>query len=274
MAVVLAHAPPAAAGMGQPRVAALQVALRAKGVYAGDIDGWNGPQTRRAVRALQRQAGIGVDGIPGPVTLRALGRRGRPALRSRNLGAGASGFDVAQLQFLLAWHGFPSGPIDGGFGSRTQAAVMRFQRWARMRPDGIAGRATLGALVGPPPRSPLGFGRPVSAPTSDAFGPRGNRFHTGVDFPAATGARVVAAGGGRIVSAGWRSDGYGNTVTIAHGNGLRSMYAHLSRTLVRRGARIAAGTPVGLVGATGTATGPHLHFEVRLRDAALDPYWR
>ena len=271
-AVVLAWAPTAAARMGQPRVAALQVALRAEGVYSGDIDGWSGPRTRSAIRTLQRRAGIAVDGIPGPVTLSRLGRRGRPALGRRNLRAGTSGFDVAQLQFMLAWHGFPSGPIDGGFGSRTQAAVIRFQRWARMRPDGIAGRATLSALAGPPLRAPLAFGRPVSAPASDGFGPRGNRFHTGVDFPAATGSRVVAARGGRIAWAGWRSDGYGTTVTIAHGNGLHSMYAHLSRTLVGRGARVATGSPIGLVGATGSATGPHLHFEVRLRDATLDPY--
>jgi murein DD-endopeptidase MepM/ murein hydrolase activator NlpD len=60
-------------------------------------------------------------------------------------------------------------------------------------------------------------------------------------------------------------------VTIAHSNGVRSMYAHLSRIDVRVGERIAAGSPIGLVGATGHASGPHLHFELRLRGAAIDP---
>src|SRR5689334_19076094 len=101
--------------MGSSKIAALQVALRAKGLYDGTVDGFAGPGTRSAVRRLQRRAGIAVDGVPGPQTLGALGRRGRPRLGSRAIGPGDWGFDVAQLQFLLAWHGFPSSTIDGGY---------------------------------------------------------------------------------------------------------------------------------------------------------------
>src|SRR3954452_20960285 len=104
-----------AARMGSPVIAAVQVALRAKGLYSGTVDGFAGAGTRTGVRALQRRAGIAVDGVPGPQTLSALGRRGRPRLGSRVLSSGRNGFDVAELQFLLAWRGFPSAAIDGGF---------------------------------------------------------------------------------------------------------------------------------------------------------------
>jgi murein DD-endopeptidase MepM/ murein hydrolase activator NlpD len=267
-----ALAPPAHAGrMGDPGLAAVQVGLRARGLYSGTIDGIAGPATSAAVRSLQRRHGLTVDGIAGPQTLRALGRRGRPRLGHRAIGSGNSGFDVAQLQFLLAWHGFPSGAIDGGFGSHTDAALRRFQRWAGTTADGVAGPATIRALLTPPRRSPLTFRVPIQASFSDGFGPRGNKFHPGLDFPAASGTAVFAARSGTVTWAGWRSGGYGYLVSVAHGSGVRTMYAHLSSIAVRRGARVAMGTLVGRVGSTGLSTGPHLHFEVRLRGAALDP---
>ena len=71
--------------------------------------------------------------------------------------------------------------------------------------------------------------------------------------------------------AGWREGGWGFLVTIAHGNGERTMYAHRSRIDVRVGVFVAQGVRVGAVGATGDASGPHLHFEVRVRGAAVDP---
>src|SRR4051812_14320970 len=80
-----------AARMGSSSVAALQVALQAKGLYAGTIDGFAGPGTQAAVRRLQRRASIAVDGVAGPQTLGVLGRRGRPRLGSRAIGPGTSG---------------------------------------------------------------------------------------------------------------------------------------------------------------------------------------
>ena len=71
--------------------------------------------------------------------------------------------------------------------------------------------------------------------------------------------------------AGHARGGWGNLVVVAHRDGVRTMYAHLSVVIARRGQSVATGTRLGLVGATGEASGPHLHFEVRLRGAAVDP---
>jgi peptidoglycan hydrolase-like protein with peptidoglycan-binding domain len=257
--------------MGNPAIAAVQVALRARHLYSGTVDGIAGNSTRRGVRAVQRRHGLAMDGVAGPRTLGALGRRGRPRLGGRPLRHGLTGFDVAELQFLLAWHGFPSGPIDGGFGSRTTRALRRFQAWFGGHPDGVAGSRTVAALFARPRRSPLRLALPVRAGMTDRFGPRGNGFHPGVDFPARTGTPVFAARSGTVVFAGWDTGGYGYLVAIAHGAGVRTMYAHLSHISVRRGQRVSTGTPVGRVGSTGRASGPHLHFELRLRGAAIDP---
>lgn len=269
--VALVAAPAPALSAGDSNVAALQVALRGVGLYGGTIDGVKGPGTAAAVSRFQRAHGLAPDGVAGAMTRRALGRRGSPALGSRAMGPGMSGWDVAALQFRLAWHGFPSGTIDGGYGSHVAAAVRRFQAWAGLGPDGVAGAATVAALSRPIRRSPIWLVPPIRAPIGDRFGPRGNTFHPGIDFPAPTGAPVRAAGRGRVVFAGWDSGGYGNLVVVEHPQGVRSMYAHLSRIAVRSGQSVVAGSLVGAVGATGFATGPHLHFELRLGTAAIDP---
>lgn len=262
----LGAAPAAAA---DARVAALQVALHSRGLYQGTIDGVPGPQTKRAVLAYQRRAGLERDGIAGPRTFAALG--GHAALGARVLAPGKRGLDVAALQFALAVHGFPSGTFDGVFGPRTEAALQRFQHWAGLSADGRAGRGTAAALTRAPPHCARRLVRPLGAPIGDPFGPRGARFHSGVDFVAAGGIGVAAAGPGYVSWAGWRAGGWGLLVVIAHGGGVRSMYAHLSRVEVRVGERVGAGFEVGRVGSTGDATGPHLHFEVRVRGAAVDP---
>jgi murein DD-endopeptidase MepM/ murein hydrolase activator NlpD len=262
---------PTAVGSRDAGIAALQVALHARGLYAGTIDGLRGPGTTAAVRRFQRRAGLPVDGIAGPRTRRALGRYGRHLLGSRSLTRGAAGWDVAALQFLLAWHGFPSATFDGGLGVHTERALSRFQSWAGLTPDGVAGAATLAALRRPPPLCPLALAWPLAAPVGDVFGPRGTSFHAGIDLTAARGTSVGAAAAGRVVFAGFAAGGWGNLVVVAHASGVRTMYAHLSGFTVRLGEAVGTGAPLGTVGATGRATGPHLHFEVRVRGAAVDP---
>ena len=269
--VALAVASPARADMGDPDVAALQVALHARGLYGGPIDGVLGEATTRAVRKFQRRARIVADGIPGPQTQAAIGPFARRKLGSRLIGWGMSGWDVAALQFLLAWHGFALGPLDGAFGDRTAAALLRFQQWAGLPSTATAGPLTLAALRGPPPRSPIRLEWPLVAPLGDPFGPRGNRFHAGLDLPAPTGTAVEAAAAGLVVSAGWALGGWGYQVTIDHGGGVRTLYAHLSRVSVSVGTRVSAAAIIGRVGSTGHSSGPHLHLELRLRGAAVDP---
>ncbi|HVW18826.1 MAG TPA: peptidoglycan-binding protein [Solirubrobacteraceae bacterium] len=255
---------------GTPAVAALQVALLRKGVYAGAVDGVAGPLTRAAVRRLQARDSLVVDGIAGPETRRALGPFARHTLGLRVLRPGDRGWDVAEAQFELAWDGFPSGAFDGDFGPHLAGAVRRFQRARALRVDGAIGPQTLAALREPTVAPPLRLRRPVDAPLGDRFGPRGDRFHAGVDFPAPAGTPVTAAASGRVVWSGPR-DGWGVLVTLADGGGIRTLYAHLETIAVRLGEHVAAGALVGRVGATGDATGPNLHFEVRAGGAAVDP---
>jgi peptidoglycan hydrolase-like protein with peptidoglycan-binding domain len=269
LAALIVAAP--AGAMGDPSVAALQTGLHRRGLYDSTIDGLRGPATTAAVRALQRRGRLSPDGVFGRRTRGLLGRFGRPRIGSRVVVQGSRGWDVAALQFSLAWHGFPSGPFDGYVGPRTESALRRFQRWAGLVVDGRAGPATLAALRQPPVSSPVTVAMPVSGALSSPFGPRGARFHAGVDLAAPTGTRVVAAAPGRVAYAGYRYGGWGNFVAVDHGNGIRTFYAHLSRVSVTLGQVVGEGSELGLVGATGDATGPHLHFQVMVRGAAVDP---
>lgn len=118
---------------------------------------------------------------------------------------------------------------------------------------------------------------PVVGSPSSAFGLRRDpirrrrrRQHNGLDFGAARRTPVFAAATGIVVRAG-RKGGYGKLVIIDHGGGWTTRYAHLRRIDVRRGDRVSPGDRVGRVGTTGRSTGPHLHFEVRKDDEAVDP---
>jgi murein DD-endopeptidase MepM/ murein hydrolase activator NlpD len=270
LAAVVLPAP--AYGVPTPGVAALQVGLRAHGLYKGSIDGIRGPRTIAAVRKLQKRSAIAVDGVPGPQTRRALGRFARHRLGSRPLRIGLAGWDVAALQFELATHGFPSGTFDGIFGPHVQHALRSFQRWAALHVDGVSGRATLAALSRPAPTAVLPLAWPLTAAKlGDPFGPRGIRFHSGIDLVARSGTPVYAAREGRVKFADWANGGWGFLVIVDHGHGERTFYAHLSRIDVNVGVLVGRGARVGAVGATGETTGPHLHFEVRVRGAAVNP---
>jgi LysM repeat protein len=138
---------PADAGTpANPQTAGLQVALRAKHLYAGPVDAIRGPATAQAVNAFQRRAGLTLDGVAGAQTRAALGALGRPLFGNRTIVRGAVGWDVSVLQFLLRRAGYASGSIDGAFGARTEAAVRRYQGVLGLHADGIVGRRTIAAL--------------------------------------------------------------------------------------------------------------------------------
>jgi len=115
-------------------------------------------------------------------------------------------------------------------------------------------------------RWPLPEGR-----ISSAFGRRWGRKHEGIDLAAPSGTPVLAAREGRVLYAGNTLRGYGNMVVLQHANDLLTAYAHNSVLLVRVGDRVRAGQTIARVGQSGSATGPHLHFEVRRGHVPLNP---
>jgi murein DD-endopeptidase MepM/ murein hydrolase activator NlpD len=120
------------------------------------------------------------------------------------------------------------------------------------------------------------FLRPVGGRVSSSFGMRNHpilrkrRMHNGTDFASPTGTAIRAAGAGKVYSAGWQR-GYGHTIMIDHGGGIVTLYAHCSRISVKKGQVVAAGDTIGAVGSSGLATGPHLHFEVRIKGKPVNP---
>jgi murein DD-endopeptidase MepM/ murein hydrolase activator NlpD len=102
------------------------------------------------------------------------------------------------------------------------------------------------------------------------YGPRYGGFHTGVDIECPEGHPDWAAKAGTVIAARW-GGGYGNMVIIDHGGGISTLYAHHSRILVHEGEHVARGQQIAECGATGHATGPHLHFEVRVNGNPVNP---
>jgi len=278
VAVALALPAPSFAG---PKVAAVQVALKRVGLYNATVDGVRGPMTKAAIVHFQRRRGLAVDGVVGPQTRRAFGKRGRPAFGSRTMKRGDRGWDVAAMQYILARRGYPPGAIDAVFGPMTDTALRNFQRAYGLSSDGLAGPQTISALrrgrasrgTTPVAHGPVRLLRPVAGRIGDGFGaPRdGGRTHTGIDFPVAYGTRVGAAGVGVTEFAGWNSGGYGNLVVVRHRLGYTTWYAHLSSITTWVGENVTGGTRLGYVGSTGRSTGPHLHFELRKNAVPIDP---
>jgi murein DD-endopeptidase MepM/ murein hydrolase activator NlpD len=97
---------------------------------------------------------------------------------------------------------------------------------------------------------------------TSCYGMRWGALHRGIDMAAPTGTPIHAIGSGTVVAAGWHWRGYGIEVIIRHSNGVFSHYAHQSREIVHVGQTVSRGQTIGYVGATGDATGPHLHLEV------------
>jgi murein DD-endopeptidase MepM/ murein hydrolase activator NlpD len=123
--------------------------------------------------------------------------------------------------------------------------------------------------------TPLGF--PYKSELSSSFGyrsdpfkTRGTVFHSGIDIKGQEGDNVRCSAYGKVISAEWNS-GYGNCVRVMHKNGYETVYAHMSSIKARKGQEVKAGQVIGTIGSTGHSTGPHLHYEVRLKGKPIDP---
>ena len=151
--------------------------------------------------------------------------------------------------------------VPGGDGI-AEAATHRTAPGQLTRPDGR--EETLAALR---------FRWPVYGPISSDFGaPRVSRtgFHAGVDIGASRGTFVRAPAGGTVAFIGWRR-GYGRTIVIDHGHQISTLYGHLAKPDVVRGQTVEEGAGIGLIGATGHASGPHLHYEVLVNGRPVNP---
>ena len=117
---------------------------------------------------------------------------------------------------------------------------------------------------------------PASGAVTSGFGVRTHpvfgdlRQHNGIDIGAPHGATVVAADGGTVITSTYNSS-YGNYIVISHGNGMTTLYAHLSSRSVSVGTNVSKGQQIGLIGSTGISTGPHLHFEVSVNGVRVNP---
>ena len=98
-----------------------------------------------------------------------------------------------------------------------------------------------------------------------------NKMHMGIDFPAKRGTPIVATGNGKVSKIKRQRTGYGRSVTIDHGFGYQTLYAHMDKITVKEGQEIKRGQEIGTIGRTGTATAPHVHYEVRLNGKPINP---
>lgn len=112
---------------------------------------------------------------------------------------------------------------------------------------------------------------PVGGQLTSRYGPRGGRWHRGIDIAGPAGREIRAAKSGTVVLAGWYG-GYGKAVIIDHGGGFSTLYGHTSKILVSEGERVEKGQVIALVGSTGRSTGPHLHFETRVNGNPVNPF--
>ncbi|MCP5395655.1 MAG: M23 family metallopeptidase [Sphingomonadaceae bacterium] len=160
------------------------------------------------------------------------------------------------------------GPFEGIFGGKGATIDPRFERL------GLS-LARMEALESGLDSIPQYLPANVMMVTS-SYGYRRDPFtgaatmHSGLDFKGPMGAPIYAAAKGTVSFVG-RKSGYGNVVEVSHGNGLMTRYAHMSKFNAKLGQEVAAGDVIGAIGSTGRSTGPHLHFEVRINERAVNP---
>ncbi|HEY3502252.1 MAG TPA: M23 family metallopeptidase [Actinocatenispora sp.] len=221
-----------------------------------------------------------------PKRFRSTGRHHRPTRPVRRVvvaasavavvglaGAGAAyaatGHDEAASAVRPATHS-PSASLD----AERRALQERATR-GKTRPASPSPSASRSASPSPSPsktkKPVVSWSAPVRSYTvTSEYGPRWGTNHPGVDLAVPTGTPVYAAHSGTVTLAGW-DGGYGNGVEIDDGGGISTVYGHNSSVVVSAGQQVRRGQLIAYAGATGDATGPHVHFELRLNGTAFDP---
>ena len=181
--------------------------------------------------------------------------------------------------------GFYTGDINySTYGSDTRQEIATQNATTRRNPFKMGDYTVDGTFATPGGRQYIHIGGegggysgrfrlPVRGRVTSGYGyrPQFGRMHRGIDLALNTGDTVRSSYDGRVVLISNDPDGYGRYVKVKHSNGMETLYAHLSEPLVVSGQQVRAGQPLGLGGATGNATGPHLHFETRVNGTAVDP---
>jgi murein DD-endopeptidase MepM/ murein hydrolase activator NlpD len=295
-------------GGGEPLVAALRragvggldaaLAEQVGSGLSGRVELWLGESVGRGARTLERLAVR-----TGPGRLLILERQGDGFVRSEI----AEAVDLTPVRIRLAPEELATGLVEAGLPRALRHDVLDHvagQRLAALDLIVAHEAAASGSRYGAPlylglhladggirhwvresghlrpisrdEGAPTGLLRPLPGPVTSNPGLRFHpilrylRWHRGTDFASPAGTPVQAALGGRVIAAGWHG-GYGRAVRIAHADGSTTLYAHLSAIEVNSGQAVPQGAVVGMVGTTGLATGPHLHFEWQKDGATLRP---
>jgi murein DD-endopeptidase MepM/ murein hydrolase activator NlpD len=149
---------------------------------------------------------------------------------------------------------------------------MKVQESARLqaRSDAALSEVRKRARAAARSQTKLRFAWPARGRLSSRFGMRKGRPHEGIDLAASRGTPIYAAESGRVIHSG-RLSGYGKVVIVKHAGAFRTVYAHASKLLVKKGAFVERREKIALVGSTGRSTGPHVHFEIRRSEKPLNP---
>lgn len=256
------------------------IAARARALYMlGPVDGMQAVTQARSLDEFVDRAGAiefvmafdrGV--LEELATIQDQTRKTRAALKDRRTEAASVRNDVAERMSLVGEIAAAKQEVHAGLSGRInayRAELAALEREQARILNIIRSRASRGS-VGTGPVSTKGFAWPIRGRITSPYGPRWGGFHTGMDIDCRTGDPIGASKAGRVIASEW-GGGYGNMVIIDHGNGVTTLYAHMSRRSVGQGEHVDQRERVGACGATGNATGDHLHFEVRIDGQHRNP---
>lgn len=264
----------------QRRARAQIISKRARALYImGPMDSMTALTSAQSISDFYGRAGT-LDYVAGYdsrvledlAMIRNQTKEAQQVLQARLRDAAAARDDVAQrvnivneaAQVQQDAHNQLAARISG-----YRSEVASLQRDEAMIVAIIAQRSSHGSISGAPGR--LGFAWPtVSHRINSPYGPRWGGFHTGIDIWCPEGNPIAASKSGTVIAAEW-GGGYGNMTIIDHGGGYATLYAHQSRIYVHQGEHVTQHQVIGACGATGNATGAHLHFEIRVNGNPVNP---